>query len=307
MLVNTWQHAPHARHVPRTGIDWAVEALFQSRFYPIFSLLFGISFVLFLRRAGRWVLLPRLFWLFCFGIAQHAFYEGEVLTDYAFYGLAVLMPASFLTGGLPVLFLAVAAIAWAVWQGGGTLLIPGLFLLGMAVMELRPPARLLWPGFAVSALASALLTPAWVVTRDWTVYSLAALAGAAAYVTGMLLLLRTRGTPQRPAGPPARLSAALSAVLEPLGRMALTNYVSGTVVIVLTDALVDRDPSRWSVLAVAAVTVASQALFSRWWLSRFRYGPLEWIWRCLTWFRLVPNRLESGRDHNRPLPDPGLS
>ncbi|MFI6787114.1 DUF418 domain-containing protein [Nonomuraea sp. NPDC050383] len=301
MLVNTWQHTPHK---PRTGLDTTIEILFQSHFYPIFSLLFGISFVLFLQRAGRLRLLPRLFWLFCFGIAQHAFYEGEVLTDYAFYGLVLLLPASFLSGGAPILLLSAGVITWGVLTGGGIMLIPGLFLLGMALMQLRPPAWLLPPVLAVSALASALLSGAWLTSGDWAngprdprvwiVYTLATLAGAAAFSTGFLLLLRTRwGDP-------------LSAVLEPLGRMALTNYLTGTAVVVLTAPLVAADPTRWSVVAVAALTVTAQALFGRWWLARHRYGPMEWIWRCLTWFRRVPNRLESGRDHHRPVPDPGL-
>jgi uncharacterized membrane protein YeiB len=150
---------------------------------------------------------------------------------------------------------------------------------------------MLLPGFAAAAVATALLTAAWDLTNEWLAYSMAALAGAAAYSLGLLLALRPW----------------LSAVLEPLGKMALTNYVSGTAVIVLTASLRQPDPTRWSVVAVALVTVAAQVVLSRWWLARFRYGPLEWVWRCLTWFRLVPNRLESGRDHNRPLPDPGVS
>ncbi|MFG1706818.1 DUF418 domain-containing protein [Nonomuraea sp. M3C6] len=290
MLVNTWQHTTKDS---RTGIDWTIEALFQSRFYPIFSLLFGISFMLFLRGNSRWALLSRLFWLFGLGLIQHAFYEGEVLTDYAFYGAVVLLPASFLPGGLPVLFLGLAAIGWALLPqvGGGPMLIPGLFLVGMGLWRLQPPRWLLRPAFAVAALATALLTAAWDDTNDWTVYSVAALAGAAAYSLGLLLVLRPW----------------LSAVLEPLGRMALTNYITGTAVIVLTVPLLDRDPTRWSVIALALATLVVQVLGSRWWLARFRYGPLEWIWRCLTWFRRVPNRLESGRDQNRPLPDPGVS
>ncbi|WP_188187373.1 DUF418 domain-containing protein [Nonomuraea sp. SYSU D8015] len=288
MLVNTWQHVENKTD---NGLDLTMEALFQSRFYPIFSLLFGISFMLFLRGNSRWALLSRLFWLFCLGLVQHRFYEGEVLTDYAFYGAAVLLPASFMAPGWPQLLLGAAAIAWALMVGGGPLLIPGLFLVGMALWELRPPRTLLLPGFAAAAVVTALLTYSWSTTNEWIVYSTAALAGAAAYALGLLLLLRPW----------------LSAVLEPLGRMALTNYVSGTAVIVLTGPLANADPTRWSVVAVAAVTVGVQVLVSRWWLARFQYGPLEWIWRCLTRFRVVPNRLESGRDHNRPLPDPGVS
>lgn len=290
MLVNTWQHTREQGEA-LNNLDMTVEALFQSRFYPIFSLLFGISFMLFLRGNSRWALLSRLFWLLCIGLVQHTFYEGEVLTDYAIYGAAVLLPASFMARGWPQLMLGVAAIAWALMVGGGPKLIPGLFLIGMGLWELRPSRRLLLPGFAVAAVATALLTAAWSVTNDWILYSVAALAGAAAYALGLLVLLRPW----------------LSAVLEPLGRMALTNYVSGTAVIVLALPLLKSDPSRWSVVALAAVTVGVQVLCSRWWLARFRYGPLEWIWRCLTWFRPVPNRLESGREHNRPLPDPGVS
>jgi len=302
MLVNTWQHTPHD---PATGIDWVIDNLFQSRFYPIFSLLFGISFVLFLERANRVVLLRRLFWLLLIGLIQHTWYTGEVLIDYAFFGALVLVPASFLPGAVPVLVLGGALLAWSLTQGGGylpiegapsivptgPLLIPAAFLIGMGLMRLRPSRRLLAPAFAVSAPAGALLFAAWTVSGDWTFYLASAVVSAAAYSTGLLLVLRPW----------------LSAVLEPLGRMALTNYVSGTVVIVLAGPLTDADPTRWTVLAVAGATVAAQVLFSRWWLSRYRYGPLEWIWRCLTWFRYVPNRLESGRDENRPLPDPGVS
>ncbi|MCK2217381.1 DUF418 domain-containing protein [Actinomadura sp. ATCC 31491] len=291
MLVNTWQHTREP-DVPLNGVDLVVQNLFQSRFYPIFSALFGISFLLFLRGNSRWALLSRLFWLYCIGLGQGLFYEGEVLTDYAFWGAVVLLPASFLPGGWAQLALGVAGLVAAqLAKGGGAWLIPGLLLVGMGLWRLRPPRSWLLPGFAVSAAATLLLTWAAGGAFRWHLYSAAALAGALAYALGLLLVLRP----------------GLSAVLEPLGRMALTNYVTGTAVIVLALPLLKADPTRWAVVGLAAVTVAVQAAGSRWWLARFRYGPLEWVWRCLTWFRRVPNRLESGRDHNRPLPDPGLT
>lgn len=288
MLVNTWQHVGHE---PYTGVDAVVDTVFQSRFYPIFSTLFGIGFVLFLRTASRLVLLRRLFWLLLFGLVQRMFYPGEVLTEYAVYGAAVLLPASFLSGGLPILLLGLAALAWATSQGGGSLLIPGLFLVGMSLMDLRPGRQLLLPCFAVGAVGSAVLTVFYRDSQIWAYYTAGALLGALAYATGLLLVLRPW----------------LSALLEPLGRMALTNYVSGTFVIFLADPLLEADDTRWSVVALAAATVTAQALFSRWWLARYRYGPLEWIWRCLTWSRRVPNRLKSDRDENRPMPDPGVA
>ncbi|MFI6496339.1 DUF418 domain-containing protein [Nonomuraea typhae] len=287
MLVNTWQHVPKGDREP---LDSVMLAAFQGRFYPIFSLLFGIGFVLFLRTGTRVALLRRLAVLLAFGLMQHTFYDGEVLTDYAAFGAAILLPASFLTPGVPVLLLGLAGLGWGVWQGGGTLIIPGLFLIGMALIQLRPDRRLLLPFFAVSTVATLVLSVFWHTSQIGAFSTLAAVTGAAAYGTGLLLILRPR----------------LSAVLEPLGRLALTNYVSGTLVIFLTAPLIGESTPRWWVPVIAGLTVAAQIVFSRWWLRRYRYGPLEWIWRCLTWYRRVPNRLESNRDHHRPVSDPGL-
>jgi len=39
---------------------------------------------------------------------------------------------------------------------------------------------------------------------------------------------------------------------------------------------------------------ALQVWASRSWLTRFRFGPLEWVWRSLTWFRLEPFRVSTG-------------
>ncbi|MGF1671920.1 MAG: DUF418 domain-containing protein [Balneolaceae bacterium] len=35
--------------------------------------------------------------------------------------------------------------------------------------------------------------------------------------------------------------------------------------------------------------VSIQILVSKWWLSKFRYGPLEWIWRVSTYGRILSN------------------
>jgi uncharacterized membrane protein YeiB len=88
-----------------------------------------------------------------------------------------------------------------------------------------------------------------------------------------------------------------------MGRMALTNYLSSTLLILAALPLLTADPTRWSVVGFALAVLVAQAVFGRWWLSRFRYGPLEWVWRCGTWWRIVPNR--EGWEHaHSPLPDP---
>ncbi|HXN77055.1 MAG TPA: DUF418 domain-containing protein [Gemmatimonadaceae bacterium] len=38
-------------------------------------------------------------------------------------------------------------------------------------------------------------------------------------------------------------------------------------------------------MEIAAAIILVQIPFSAWWLSRFRFGPVEWIWRRLTYGR----------------------
>lgn len=84
-------------------------------------------------------------------------------------------------------------------------------------------------------------------------------------------------------------------VLGPVGRMALTNYLMQSVVsICLYDGwglgLVGRlPPSRCVALTLGVFSL--QVLFSHWWLSRFRFGPAEWLWRSLTYGQVQPMRL----------------
>ena len=42
----------------------------------------------------------------------------------------------------------------------------------------------------------------------------------------------------------------------------------------------------WQVVFVAVV-FSAQIVFSHWWLARFRYGPMEWVWRAFT-YRQTP-------------------
>ncbi|MEU8206626.1 DUF418 domain-containing protein [Streptosporangium sp. NPDC049046] len=290
MVVNTWQHTrEHLRESDRNAVDWAIDNLLQSRFYPIFSFLFGLSFVLFLRSAAArtahpWaVLLRRLAVLAALGAIHQVFNHGEVLLPYAIFGVLVLLPASFFPQPA-VVVLGVALTAWAVYQGGGIILVPGLFVLGMALMEHPPPEWLLFPAFVASTVLGVTLTWLWVViAKDpalfhASVYPAAGLAAATAYCTGLLLLLRTR------------LRDLLLALLAPLGRMALTNYLMSTPIILLFVPLLVADTTRLAGVVLSAAVLALQVLFSRVWLGRFRYGPLEWAWRSLTWMERVPNR-----------------
>jgi uncharacterized protein len=80
-------------------------------------------------------------------------------------------------------------------------------------------------------------------------------------------------------------------VFGPVGRMALTNYLMHSVICVTLSygfgfALWWRVGAAQA-MAIAAAIIAVQIPLSAWWLSRYRFGPAEWIWRRLTYGRPV--------------------
>jgi uncharacterized protein len=74
--------------------------------------------------------------------------------------------------------------------------------------------------------------------------------------------------------------------------MALTNYMLQVVVL---DYLVSGYGLRLRLrpalgMVCAALLFGVEVALSRWWLSRFRFGPLEWVWRSLTYGKPQPMR-----------------
>ena len=89
----------------------------------------------------------------------------------------------------------------------------------------------------------------------------------------------------------------LLSVLAPVGRMALTNYLLQTVICVIIFygygfGLFGRFGAFYSTLITLAIFVFQIALSSLW-LKYFRYGPMEWIWRQLTYRRRLSLSVES--------------
>jgi uncharacterized membrane protein YeiB len=258
------------------------------RFYPIFYLLFGIGFGLFLTSAARRVpMVRRLVALAVLGALHHLLQPGEVLLPFAVTGLLVLLPLSYVPGRVNLLIGAVLTVAGVLIGVGGFGVLPGLFVLGFALaqtgfaeaLERIPPWFTL--GCAVVALACYLVVvsePAELVGR-W-LGLLFSMAMAAGYAAVFLLLLRS------PAG------SALSAVFAPMGRLALTNYLSATVLfVIIGSALGLRGSTDWGTAALlGAGILAVQAVWSPLWLRRFGYGPLEWAWRVATYWRPIPIR-----------------
>lgn len=191
--------------------------------------------------------------------------------------------------------------AWAILQFASLFLIPvtmGLMLLGMGLYKAgflagRSPT---WIYLTVAALGLANLAffgwfgwmDAHAAPGEHPSGGLAAVGGAFAWVITLgyasLLILMTRFGLE-----------FLTARLAPVGRMAFTNYLSQTL-IMTTLFYMPWGPhwfgqTQWGPAGlwtlVGAIWIA-QLIWSPLWLSRFQMGPLEWLWRRLTYGRSIP-------------------
>lgn len=156
----------------------------------------------------------------------------------------------------------------------------GLFLLGMYLVEariidrLRSYRRFLWPAIAIGLILEIAIVAVQTV----------GLVGTLVLMAGYVLALATICA-RRPGAPAVRALAAL-------GRLALTNYVAQSVVYGLlfhsTGLGLHARLAAWQALLVTPPLFLLQVAFSMLWLRRFQIGPLEWLWRRLTYGTRVP-------------------
>jgi uncharacterized protein len=103
-----------------------------------------------------------------------------------------------------------------------------------------------------------------------------------AYVAAILLLLQNQRWLRR-LGP-----------LKHAGRMALTNYLMQSLVFTVVSHSyglgIYSKLTGVTILLYTLVFFTAQVYLSLWWLSRFRFGPAEWVWRSLTYGALMPWR-----------------
>jgi len=104
-------------------------------------------------------------------------------------------------------------------------------------------------------------------------YTFAVIPLGLAYAAGFALLWR-------------RASGILRLLAAP-GRMALTNYLGQTLIGLTVFYGVGFDQAgAWPIqglLAFACAVYFAQSLLSHLWLQAFQYGPMEWLWRALTY------------------------
>ena len=127
---------------------------------------------------------------------------------------------------------------------------------------------------------SAQQPPKWAELTFWFLMDTQSAALTIFYIAGLTLLFQ-RAWWQGIASP-----------LASVGKMALTSYilqtVFGTLIFMGYGLGLLGEIDVWQAALLAFPIFILQILFSRWWLSRFRYGPFEWLWRSLTYGQAQP-------------------
>ena len=185
-------------------------------------------------------------------------------------------------------------LVFGLWRVGG------LMLIGMALMKLGVLSGERGVGFyrnlAVlgygAGLPLAILSAISLEAHGFDPLYVARFGGIPNYVGSILVALGHIGVVLLivKSGAWRALAERFAAV----GRMALSNYLGQSLVMTTVFygyglGLYAGVPRVWQ-QAFVIVVIGLQLLVSPWWLSRFRFGPAEWLWRSLTYGQRQPMR-----------------
>lgn len=301
------------------GLNFFVEA----RFYTIFTFLFGLGFYMFLSRSAATggkprlrLYIRRLAILVLIGFIHQQYQSGEALFYYAVVGL-LAVPLYWAPRRVNLL-IGSAGFVLAAVMGVKLLTIPFLIVLGLAAGQYRlldainkglslRSLRMIWiPSLLGTILAIGVMwwvapsepmpsflfevageSPSPTMEATYTLAHIGVATGplvSVFYLSSLLMLGRTR------------VGAKMLYPLQAYGRMALTNYIGQTVFLVgIQRFMLNTIPTTYVVSTLVSLgIVIFQIITSHLWMRWFQYGPLEWLWRCGTYWTLVPIRKQTG-------------
>ncbi|WP_155590808.1 DUF418 domain-containing protein [Lysinibacillus cavernae] len=309
--------------IQRAGIDstllptgnW-IDILVTGKFYAIFSLLFGAGAAIFIKRANHngkpsLLFIRRMVVLAVIGLLHAQVWGGDVLLPYALVGLVLFalhkIPSKALfiiTFSLHMIGILVNVSAYDWLYGGKTNMPPTLdalllitaltsflvyFIEGFTLMKMdalsklqtRPPLHK-WLLIVFGSISVISVTAQFMITDHKPAHILLIISQLPlmlTYILLILLLLKNKN------------GRAILYPLQAYGRMAMSNYLGQTVVgIFILPMFIHHFSPSIIIYGLCIFTWVIQIIMSNVWLKFFNYGPVEWVWRCFTYWHIVQLR-----------------
>lgn len=297
-------------------IDTVISILVEKKFFSIFSFLFGAGFYIFASRAesrGDRPLLRfsrRLIVLLLLGIIHIVIFWGSILPAYAIIGFALIpfyrvKPKIILmfVGGLTTAYSLVkilmifnlsagAVLAFVGLLGNDSILIYIMFLLGFLAAKtniiqrvadhktllkmIQAATFLLYIGFSIWIW---MVFPESKISQIDLIIGLGTIPMTLFYLSTLFLLTENK-TIQKAMQPVALV-----------GKMAFTNYIAQSIIGVQIISLMGLEVvSPKETVIIAVIIFAIQIIFSVVWFKFFKMGPLEKVWRVLTYGKQLKAR-----------------
>ncbi|HDR7222615.1 TPA: DUF418 domain-containing protein [Bacillus toyonensis] len=338
------------------GLDSYIRLIYdmfiQTKFYTIFSFLFGLGFYIFMTRAEvktdrpKTLFVRRLLILLLFGFLHYVLlWDGDILHTYAIAGFFLFLfykrePRTILIWAIALLsifqfLILIASISVALmskaelgfslpvtpledwvsqiqnrshaFYADGIVLnitmLPetvGLFLLGLYAgkKDIFRRTKELDTKLKKWQIITFILTlPMWffmvryflskpfyepIYMQAFTMFS-----GKTLFIFYIFTLMRLLQKEKW---------QTLLRPFQYVGRMALTNYISHTIVTLLVFGLLFKNDylaPLWIGPLFCISFYTLQIFISRWWLSHYQYGPLEYIWRLGTYGKMMTLKKKS--------------
>jgi uncharacterized protein len=180
---------------------------------------------------------------------------------------------------------------WGIWRAAGMMLL-GMALYKFGILSAKADDKIYWRLLAAGVLIGLPVIAYgihWNIRNEWALNSLfigsqfnywASVLVSVGWMAALVLILKK--------GALTWLTSRLAAV----GRMAFSNYIMHTIICGYIFyghglGLFSEVERSGQILIVIAIWIL-QLTMSPIWLRHFRFGPLEWLWRSLTYWQAQP-------------------
>lgn len=304
--------------------DWT-DMLIKDKFYTIFAILFGIGIAIMVRNSKRKgekvfpILNRRMLILGLIGFLHFQWiWTGDILLVYALVGWSMIilrhLPWSYLlaiavignlffTWNLVILsFSDLALIQPLSTFTEETITISALlntlayFILGFVAMRDFPltqwlaSPQILRKGCLIFGCLTAVGFIAWFAgIRTATMMAIINLPQSLLYFCLLALICHNN------------LSSKIVQSISNYGKLAMTHYLSQSLVgIFIISLILPHKQFMLLALLVVLVIIMIQIILSHFWLQRYHYGPIEWLWRWGTYRTRSSFRIKTSSLKNAP-------